>query len=249
MNTEIKIYSTTDYELFKVHPQQPREPKRTANTSLTEKIRASGRNLSIATISKDMYIVDGHRRIDACKKAKVPFIYEIIDFTAEETVTTIKDMNVTADSWGMKNYISSYATVDKDYRKLQQFIKEEKVPVSFFTSLTQFNEVLFRNMVSIKGMDWKQASHRANVYRVICSLFPESKTNDVHRALGALYNTHNFVEETLLTKLEKLVGGSVSVAIRNKKQFLIDLSNVHDKGLSASNKVLPELIATGVIKL
>lgn len=70
-------------------------------------------------VNKDMYVIDGQHRLEACKKLKIDVHYTIIpDFTIQQ----IAEINSTMTKWSMKDYMQAYAkTGRKDYEILELF--------------------------------------------------------------------------------------------------------------------------------
>lgn len=119
---------THNYEMFKFFRLNRRIYDSITKT-IIESIKEIGYIESKPIIvTKDMYIIDGQHRYEACKKLKLPIFYEICNV---DTAKAMILLNKCQKVWKLLDYIESWSAAGIDcYKKLLEFEKKYKLGIS-----------------------------------------------------------------------------------------------------------------------
>ena len=116
--SEIKVYKTTDYSIFK-RLEGNREVTNQRRDAIIDSIREIGYQPIPILVNEKMEIVDGQGRVDACEKLNLPVYYTIKKGVGYKECIT---MNIQAVIWTVYDYIASYTEKGyPDYVKLQEY--------------------------------------------------------------------------------------------------------------------------------
>jgi hypothetical protein len=111
-----QILETTDYQLFKrIKGNRELDP---VNINILKKAIQENNKLSVhpIIISKNMYVIDGHHRLQVAEDLQVPVSY-LIDQNAEndeEIYQHIITANVNKKNWTLENFLNLYAKKDQN---------------------------------------------------------------------------------------------------------------------------------------
>lgn len=146
MNISGKIYSTTDYSLFRTL-----EGNRSVSDGRIKKIISSinavGYIQSPIVVNENMEVIDGQGRLAALKKLKMPIEYVV---SPGAGIKECISMNINAENWKMGDYIDSFADRGYDsYIRLRDLMTSYKVPLDVIATAT-FNISKF-HANTIKG--------------------------------------------------------------------------------------------------
>jgi hypothetical protein len=124
----IKYYVTYDYEKFIKH-QKNRSINENNVIRLIESLKI--RNLMIyhpVIVDKNFIVLDGHHRVEACKREDLPIIYIIID--DQDDVDAMILLNVQR-SWTIPDRVNyKSASGSSSYMRIQKFAEQSKLTVS-----------------------------------------------------------------------------------------------------------------------
>lgn len=114
----MEIRQTTDYELFKLFPQN-----RTVGTS--KNLKKSIETIDLTAycpiiVNKQFYIIDGQNRFHVCKDMGLPIYYVIYD--GDEDVAMIA-LNTALRPWRQEEWLHYYVAKNFDnYKKLKMYV-------------------------------------------------------------------------------------------------------------------------------
>jgi hypothetical protein len=110
---------TKDYELFSFMSSN-RGIKEKLVLKLMNSIKAIGYvSARPIIVSKDMIVIDGQHRLEACKRLHLPIYYEVSDVDVQESMVLL---NATQQIWDRGEYIKSWAEQGIEcYKILKKF--------------------------------------------------------------------------------------------------------------------------------
>lgn len=112
----LQIHETIDYQIFKrIKGNRELEP---LNIKTLKRAIAESNKLSLhpLIVSKNMYIIDGHHRLQVAEDLQIPVFY-LIDEDAEsddEIYEHIVTANVNKKNWSLENFLNLYAKKDNN---------------------------------------------------------------------------------------------------------------------------------------
>lgn len=114
----LKIYKTYNYSLFKSLPgnRDIRHEK-----VLKESIKRNGFLMEPILVNERMEIINGQGRFTACVELGLPIYYVI---QAGLGINHCRVLNMRQTNWTIKDWISSYATEQVDYKYLESLMKQ-----------------------------------------------------------------------------------------------------------------------------
>ncbi len=81
-------------------------------------------------VTKDMYVIDGQHRLEACKKLQIPVFYKVCENYKPEDLITF---NAAKSIWRAESYANYYANQGNiEYIKLLDFCKKHGISVAVF---------------------------------------------------------------------------------------------------------------------
>ena len=246
---KIEIKSTTDYQQWQDSKYQPAKRINATNDLIQSIQRTNGNMFVPALVHLDTNsVVDGHRRLQACKIAKVPFYYIEITDNIIGGRDAIKMMNTTSRQWSMMDFISSYATDNKEYAELRDLIEQRDIPVALITSFTGHQATHLKAEVSL-NLNLEDLHKKIDVFKVVCGIYNNVSTNDIHRALGKLYKLEEFQPDRLISKLEILLtSNAIGAKIQKSNFFLRELCDAYDFKQKTKEHLFHKLIERSIIK-
>lgn len=247
MNIQIK--STVNYTQWKDSNWQP-EKRVQANNELAASIKITNGNMYVPALvdMESQTIIDGHRRLQACRMANVPFYYIEVDSNIIGGREAIKMLNTTSRQWSLLDFMSSYAVDNDVYKTLKTILLERKVPTSLLTSYYNIQAKDIKAEAKI-DIDFKDLEHKIDVFKVVCGIYSHVSTNYIHRALGKLYRLKDFNEERLLNKLAILVEhNGIGGTIQQKNFFLKELCTAYDYKQRDKAHLFHKLVEQKIVK-
>jgi hypothetical protein len=247
MNPEIK--STTNYKQWQDSKYQPSK-RINATSDLIQSIKRTNGNMFVpALVHIDTNsVVDGHRRLQACKIAKTPFYYIEVTDSILGGRDAIKMMNTTSRQWSMMDFIHSYATDNEEYAELRDLLEQRDIPVALIASFTGHHSRHLKEEVEL-NLDMNDLHKKIDVFKVVCGIYNNVSTNDVHRALGKLYRLSEFKPERLISKLEILLtSNAIGAKIQKNNFFLRELCDAYDFKQRNKEHLFHKLVERSIIK-
>jgi len=101
--------------------------------------------LSFITGKKELYIIEGQHKYEACMALGIDIPYVIIKgiYDYKALVETIALLNSSSKSWKMEDYILAWGSVNPDYKKLMVLYNKYGVEVNIAAGILSNNESLF----------------------------------------------------------------------------------------------------------
>jgi len=118
-----EMYKTTDYNKFKTHRAQPSNRTGAYGELVVSLKMTGGNHFDPIKVTKNLEVLDGHRRLASSKIAGLPVYYTILDEMDERAF--IIAVNTTARNWTTLGYINSNSHYDPEYGKLEEFLTKE----------------------------------------------------------------------------------------------------------------------------
>jgi len=116
--TDIKIYKTQEYEIFK-DLLGNREVKEARARAIIDSIRKIGLKMDPILVNEKYEVIDGQGRIEACRSLGLPIFFIIEQGLGIEECTT---MNTKMEVWNIYDFIGSYkAQGNINYIKLDEY--------------------------------------------------------------------------------------------------------------------------------
>lgn len=116
-----KIYSTTDYDSFKLRADN-RPINKDHVLVVAKSIEKIGQRQPVSIDTKN-YIIDGQHRVEACRLLKIPFHY-VIDRNSTST-NDLTEIQIKRE-WTVSNRAGSFALSDDNYKFYNEFTKSYK---------------------------------------------------------------------------------------------------------------------------
>lgn len=92
--------------------------------------------ISFITGKKELYIVDGQHKYSACIRNNVDIPYIVIPIkTQKELIEKIALLNASSKSWCLLDYITSWASISEDYKKLNRYYEVYDFELSVVASI------------------------------------------------------------------------------------------------------------------
>ena len=119
-----ETYKTTNYsELLKHNLQPDNRVGANADLVMSMKLTDGNRFSPIMISEKTGAIIDGHRTLEACKRAGVPVYYIKVDVEDEALFMAL--INSTGRQWSTANFINHFGVHNADYRILEDFLRQQ----------------------------------------------------------------------------------------------------------------------------
>lgn len=230
---ETLLKVTTNYDKFNFI-----KFNRKLNEGLVKRLMSSIKEIGYVTgkpviVDKDMNIIDGQHRFEACKRLKLPIYYTVEKADVQKAMM---NLNAQQSNWQTKDYISSYAESGlKCYADLLNF--DQLYGLGISNSLEIFFEHLDRGSIINalrKGKIFKVNTQASEIARFItdCNLVPYYKSAYFVRAVTRVY------KKATKAQLEKLKAGIVSLPQQaTAAAYIASFENIVNRGLMAKNRV------------
>lgn len=116
--TNYVVGSTTDYDQFKiVASNRTIKKSNVANLMKSFKITKGMSKSHPIIVDRNLNVVDGQHRLEACKKMGIPVHYLITD----DAIETIPVFNAYQEKWGLEDYARYFAqNGNKNYERILQ---------------------------------------------------------------------------------------------------------------------------------
>ena len=177
-----KITKTINYDKFVTHQLQPLKRVK-VTVELVESLRKTNGNeiQPILVSKKTNQIIDGNRRAQACKIARVPLYIKYLD--SEEEAAIMSSLNNTGRTWTTLNFIDHYARQNDDYMVLQTYMVEKKVNIELIRLFGGVSNLMIKNGASVSNLNYTKLERIRRLAVLISGIF--DVTNTV--ALRAIY--------------------------------------------------------------
>lgn len=227
------VYKTKDYGKFGVY-----KFNRSINESLVKKIMESIAAIGYihgkpVIVDKDMNVIDGQHRLEACKRLNLSVYYMI---TTTDPQKTIIELNAKQVGWKMNDYIHSWAGSGvKCYIDLQEFEKKHRLGITnallvlFDNSL---DTVDIKNIKAGKKFKINPKAEEIVAFIEACNLVPYYKSSYFIKAVVRVFKIAN---EKHLEKLKQHIISLPQQA--TAAAYVAAFENLVNKGVMAKNRV------------
>lgn len=241
-----KIYSTTNYDMFKtILGNRPIVTKGTRYFELKKSIEQDGQIVP-AIVNEKNEIVDGQHRLVVCKELGIPFIYIVINGAGFVDIAKVNN----AKNWSVSVFVNGYATSGiantEGYRYLKALFDEFSHDVSKSTLQKLAATIGTSTNRQIRDGRFTMTAHTyesvANCLRNLLALGYGDFIKENRRIGQAYWLTmcylwrHPDVKVDRMIKLmwqnEKRIPATTKV-----KEYLVVLSNIYNKGVTKENRV------------
>lgn len=233
MTTTEKVFKTNDYDKFNLYKYN-----RAINEGLVKRIMESIDKIGYISgksilVDKEMNIIDGQHRFEACKRKMLPIFYTIIK--ADPQVAII-ELNAQQVSWKMGDYINSWANKGiKCYQELIEFEKTEKLGITNAIYVF-FNPDFDKTMVKdIKAGNLYKVNPKAKeIAKFIneCSTISYGKNTQFIRAISKTY------DKLTQKQINKLKGALISLPQQPTcGHYVTAFENLINRGVSMKNRI------------
>jgi hypothetical protein len=136
--------STKDYDLFKTLKSNRKiNTKHVSHLANEFAKQKNAQKRSPIIVNKNMEVIDGQHRLEACKRLNIPVWYIQID---ELTIQDAQEINTTKLAWSPKDFAFSYADQGRsDYTFYLDFVDKYKLSYGAALQLLS-NSVTFNNL-------------------------------------------------------------------------------------------------------
>lgn len=243
LNVAGKIYSTTDYSLFKIL-----EGNRGIKPSRVAKIKSSinkvGYIQSPIVINSKFEIIDGQGRFTALKELNLPIEYVV---APNAGIKECISMNINAEKWTMQDYINSFASRGyQSYIRLRDLMTTYKVPLNV-ASTALFNvskihpNIIHDGNLEITDETLENAKKRLNqmldIFNQIDSKYLKNTKTLLQQALLYVLS----FEEVDYNRLYKSVTHYLTVPNNGwstVESVIYDIEHAYNLNLSSNNVVM-----------
>lgn len=201
--------NTRNYEIFK-KLQGNRAVQEDRIKNIINSINEVGYIKSPIVVNEKMEVIDGQGRLEAAERLNLPIHYIIVPGIGIEEC---RAMNINQKSWGLTDYIKSYADMGQEsFILIQKIIKEYedsgfKLGL-FFTALMKKNaaptKLIQNGTLNITKEDYKKAVERLDfVYNIYCKMdrsILKGRNQELMQVLIYCYD-YKEVDKTRLIKL------------------------------------------------
>ena len=135
---------TTDYSIFK-YLKDNREINRSHVNRLIESIQEENLlQINPILVNKEMEIIDGQHRLEACKLLEIPVHYKVVDDVSHKALCLLQ----TSNTWKIGDYLKFHAATKDSYVKVIDLIQKYEITPSLATSIMTF----FSKEYSVYGL-------------------------------------------------------------------------------------------------
>lgn len=250
--TNRKIYTTMDYDLFKkLQGNRAVEPKRIVK--ITHSLELIGWMPSVVIVNEKFEVIDGQGRLESLKALKLPVEFVVCkDATIKECTT----MNINSTNWNLTDYVYRYAEDETSvnnasYKKLRQLIESyPRFPVGVFGS-------------ALRGVPLDARTIKENRVYITDEMYAKAIPqldflNEMLESITTTIPIHGGIKNYLLCgtlfcyNLPEIDRSRLKISIINgvsipKNAVWMDIptaiafiENCYNKGLSASKKIYME---------
>jgi len=221
---------TQDYKLFDFF-----NSNRAINESAVKKIMQSIEKIGYIKakpiiVNKDLLIIDGQHRYEACKRLNLPIFYEEVDIDPNMAMV---ELNSNQQMWKLIDYVHSYASQGIDCYK-QLIIFSEKYKLGDTNSLNILFNAFGKATQVRKGIIFKI---NPNAEKIVEFLY-------VAKEFLHFYKATHFVSAVILM-FEKIPYENIKKILKDiaiiKQQatvgaYLLMFENIHNKNIKHQSK-------------
>ena len=249
MKTSERIYTTTMYSQFK-KVRGNRQPKEHSIIKIAKSMENFGYVGSPIIVNKELKIIDGQHRLEACRLTKTPVEYIIRPYGDNE----MKILNSIKLSWTKYDSLEQYVTLgDNDYKKLKSFMTKDHEWLSHNIGIAGalmcdgeanwYRKSYYKNnkriwVETFKNGDWKIKSYS---YAKKFTKYIE----DIHKYYEYAYSRSfvagiltlekrkdfKFNKQRFLNKIKKYKGQMKDIKISNNRDFIRFMNSVYNINL------------------
>jgi len=242
------LNKTKDYNKFKTNKFQPEHRPKPSKDMLQSIKETNGNILCPIIIDSNFEVIDGHRRLQACKACNSEVWYVSTDSLGIDSARIMMLLNTTSRQWNTQQYIEFHSKQKEEYMELKNFIEDNSIPFALLTSFAGLSTSIAQSGGDL-NLDYSKLSRMINVYNIVRGYYSSLPTNVVHRTLGKLYKLTEFSDKRLIDKLEVYFGEEESGFKLDKNGFIKQLCSVYDYKSKGSQRVNlePKLMIKGLI--
>jgi hypothetical protein len=241
---EVKIFSTTEYDSFKLLKKQNRGIKNGHVNRLVKSINKKNllKDFPIV-VSRDFTILDGQHRFEACKKLEIPIWYRV---SSDMDINDLPIINSIYLGWKLSDYLDKYIDSSNiDYIKFKRLM-DENDDLFGITQILQFvfgyahsgtrsngnyngsPSVAFKNGDFIYPEDDFYVREKINIVK---SFSPYTKlTKTFISAVLALMKITDYDHNRMLNNLKKC--GHLLKTTTSVKDYFIMFNEIYNHGKS-----------------
>ena len=227
------IHKTKDYDKFKHYSFN-----RTLNEGLVKRIMESINKIGYihgkaVIVDKEMSIIDGQHRFEACKRLNLPIYYMVTTGDPQETII---QLNAQQQGWKMADYIDSWAGKGvKCYKQLKDFEATHHLGITN-SLLVLFDSTVERaDIKNIKiGKSFKLNPHADAIMAFLkdCSSVPYWKSSYFIKAVVRVFGMANAKQiEKIKVNIPALPQQATAAA------YVAAFENIVNRGVQAKNRV------------
>lgn len=125
------IQNTTQYSKFNSFVSNRKVYEMHVRSLMEDPSFPEGIKNSPIVVNKDLYVIDGQHRLEACLRLKIP-VYFVIDKNATELDLVSRNTNL--KPWNGNDYVNFYADKSESYKSIKYVLETYKTTISFITS-------------------------------------------------------------------------------------------------------------------
>jgi hypothetical protein len=188
----MEMLSTTNYRLFKANEIQPNKSNREkiSHSLLASLVKTNGNILQPLIVKRNSdgtyTILDGHRRFEHLKRAKLNVYFVIVDCNINSEELMI-NLNNESKQWRVIDYIELRALGGRKYwSKIYSYVIDNNIPLEAMVSFSLLTNNKLKDGVEVH-LNWNSINKRVKLFKYIKSKLPRTNTNDIHRAIKDVY--------------------------------------------------------------
>jgi len=236
---DIKIQVSKNYSQFKLIKENRSVANKQVNNLMRSFEEENLMEIHPIIVDKDMQVIDGQHRLEACKRLGLPVYYVVAE---RANMDSVRRLNYYTRQWKLEDYVDSFAKEGKEsYKILRKFMSDNSVPAStaaimFATDSSTGNQLtssirngtfdarglsVARRIVSIAGILEKHGEE--NIW----------KNKSFMRAVVKMTRLPQFKEDIFAIKVNEAIksGGRLPYLFHNQvdiKSFLREFEEVYN---------------------
>ncbi len=246
--SKIEIFETKDYGIFIPMQGQPKERAIKNAKGLEEHLKPSGGNIMPIIVNKDMKVIDGNTRLEACKTLGLPVKYQIIK--NENDIEMMKMMNASNKPWTQYNFIEFYAEAYEDinFKALKKFILKNNLSIGIYAPLHM--ELTATNIKdgNIGRIDYVKLQEKVDkLYGLLEAIGPFMTSKlQASRALAELLNygaieSYDIFFKRISQNITKAMKDMSMNKINHKDELLMILQKSFNSGKKNKKRIYDDL--------
>jgi hypothetical protein len=226
----IQVFETRNYDMFKKNKYQ----SGCRQTELAVRKIAEGYSktnyIKTIEVTRDMTIIDGHNRLEFCKRNNLPITYQIIDVQDDAIIT----LNNSSTKWRSVDYLDYYAKDNMDYAIFKNIYQNSGMNIAVLQSLI---------CLSTKGAGFAKgrmkllnnAQDILRIYYDVRGFMEFSHEQRFAEGFKSLIAHPNYDHKLFMERLPKL--RSKLFKCFSSEDYFIMLSNAYNYNLKKSNRI------------